>query len=103
MVRQTNVVEQYIRRAPGLLWHEQYIEADNIIFPFQGKFSGSRMLAFGCGPSIHEVISASAWYNEIHVAEYVGRNRKQVEQWRDKSPHAFNWMPYFETYASLEG
>ncbi len=68
-----------------------------------GDYQGIRLLDFGCGPSIHEVISAGAWYKEIHMADYLDRCREQVQNWIDKSPKAFKWTPFFQQYAQLEG
>ncbi len=54
------------------------------------------MLDYGCGPAIAYVISAARVATEVIFAEYTEKNRKAVQQWLDKEPTSWNWMPFFE-------
>ena len=56
----------------------------------------ARVLDFGGGPVIHDLISAAPSAEEIIFAEYSEENRKEVATWREKSPDAHDWSPYFK-------
>ncbi len=48
-------------------------------------------------------MSASKWYDEIVLSEYVESARDEVHRWMERDPNAFNWQQYFEHVAQLEG
>ena len=55
----------------------------------------ARVLNFGGGPSIYDLISAAPYAEEIIFAEYSEENRKEVAAWRERSSDAHDWSPYF--------
>ena len=55
----------------------------------------ARVLNFGGGPSIYDLISAAPYTEEIIFAEYSEENRKEVAAWRERSSDAHDWSPYF--------
>ena len=56
----------------------------------------ARVLNFGGGPAIYDLISAAPYAEEIIFAEYSEENRREVAAWREKSPDAHDWSPYFK-------
>ena len=56
----------------------------------------ARVLDFGGGPAIYDLISAAPYAEEIIFAEYSEENRKEVAAWRERSPDAHDWSPYFK-------
>ena len=57
-----------------------------------------RILDYGCGPVVCNIISAAGLpeVSEIVLAEYTERNRQAIQQWLDRDPSAFDWSPYFQ-------
>jgi len=55
----------------------------------------ARVLNFGGGPAIYDLISAAPYAEEIIFAEYSEENRKEVTSWRERSRDAHDWSPYF--------
>ena len=57
-----------------------------------------RILDYGCGPVVCNIISAAGLpkASEIVLAEYTERNRQALQQWLDRDPSAFDWSPYFQ-------
>ena len=56
-----------------------------------------RVLDYGCGPVVCNIISAAGLpgVSEIVLAEHTERNRWAIQQWLDRDPSAFDWSPYF--------
>ena len=64
----------------------------------------ARVLDFGGGPAIYDLISAAPYAEEIIFAEYSEENRKEVASWRERSPGAYDWSPFFRfVLQRLEG
>ena len=55
-----------------------------------------KVLDYGCGPVIANVISAASFATEIVLAEYTEEGRTAVRRWLDRDPSCFNWSPYFK-------
>ncbi|CAB1316960.1 unnamed protein product, partial [Coregonus sp. 'balchen'] len=45
-----------------------------------GKYRGQRLVEVGTGPTIHTLISACEYYDEIVVSDYVDSNRREIER-----------------------
>ncbi|KAJ7355134.1 hypothetical protein OS493_027923 [Desmophyllum pertusum] len=68
------------------------------------KRNDARVLNFGGGPAIYDLISAAPYAEEIIFAEYTENNRQAVEAWQYKSPDSHDWLPYFKFVVQiLEG
>ena len=63
---------------------------------FQTLPSGLKVLDYGSGPVVMNVISAATKASEIVLADYVGKNRKTLQKWLDEDSDAFDWSPEFE-------
>jgi len=64
---------------------------------------GFRLLEFGGGPTLYQLISASRRAGEIVFAEHADQNRVEVERWLAARDGAFDWRPYFDEVHRLEG
>ena len=63
-----------------------------------------KVLDFGCGPVIANVISAARVATEVVLAEYTEEGRSALRMWLEEDPNAFNWSPYFKyVVQTLEG
>ena len=55
-----------------------------------------KVLDYGCGPAIANVISAARVATEVIFAEYTEKNRTEINHWIENDPSAWNWGPHFE-------
>ena len=58
-----------------------------------------KILDYGCGPVIANVISAVGLMNlnvQCTLAEFTETSRKAVQQWLDGEQAAWDWTPYFK-------
>ena len=64
-----------------------------------------KLLDFGCGPVIANVISASQYVSDIVLAEYTPQSRILLEKWlKQDSSFTFDWSPHFKYIVqTLEG
>ena len=63
-----------------------------------------KVLDYGCGPVIINVISAATKASEIILAEYTEQNRKNLQEWLNGDATAFDWSTYFKfVVQELEG
>ena len=72
-------------------------------YNYQGRVQGHRLLDIGSGPSIHSVIPAAKWFDEIILTDFTHANREKQRQWLNKEPNRFDWTPYFKWYSKLAG
>ena len=62
------------------------------------------MLDFGCGPTIHGMISLTQHSPEIVLAEYLEKNRLEIHKWIKGDKDAFDWTPTIRhVVVELEG
>ena len=68
------------------------------------NFSELKVLDYGCGPVIANVISAASLASEIVLAEYTEEGRTALRRWLNRDPSSFNWSPHFKyVVQTLEG
>ena len=57
-----------------------------------GHDAGLTVLDFGCGPTIHGIISLAQYSaSEIVLAEYLEKNRREIHKWIQEDNDAFDW------------
>ena len=62
------------------------------------------VLDFGCGPTIHGMISLVQYSPEIVLAEYSEKNRMDIHKWMKGDRDAFDWTPMIRhVVVELEG
>ncbi|GAA3389451.1 hypothetical protein GCM10020369_39620 [Cryptosporangium minutisporangium] len=55
---------------------------------------GRPMLFFGVGPTLHHVFAAAPVASEIHLADYLPANLREIQRWIDRDPAAHDWRPF---------
>jgi hypothetical protein len=63
----------------------------------------ARMLEFGGGPTIYQLISPAARAGSIDFADYLDSNLDEVRRWLDGSDDAFDWTAFFARSLVIEG
>jgi hypothetical protein len=62
--------------------------------------AGGRMLEFGGGPTIYQLISAAGRRREIHFVDYLEDNLAEIRRWLGAQPGRHDWAPF--TLRALE-
>ena len=79
---------EYFYREPD---HETIPAYQEIFGQFKDK--SLKILEFGGGPSLLQMLIAAPKASEIVFADFVLQNRQEVQQWMQRDPRAFNWRP----------
>ena len=71
---------------------------------YQPPAGGAKLLEFGGGPVVSNLISAAPKCREIVFGEFEADNRDGINLWLRKDPSAFNWELFFSyVVGTLEG
>ena len=63
-----------------------------------------KVLDYGCGPVIANVISAAGLHPDIILAEFTASSREVIQQWLTNPQMGWDWSRYFEYVVhTLEG
>lgn len=79
-----------------------YMESLRKIYSL-GEVKGKRIIDIGCGPTIHCVIPAAKWFEEIFLADFSQTNLDVVQKWLARDSGSFNWRTHFEFFAGKDG
>ena len=85
--------------------HEFYLTCLHRFFKsYQPPVGGAKLLEFGGGAVLTNLISAAPKCKEIVFGEFEEDNRDAVSLWLSKDPSAFNWQLFFSyVVGTLEG
>ena len=61
------------------------------------------VLFFGVGPTLHHVFLAAPHASEIHLADYLPANLREIERWLACEPGAHDWRPFVRYTLQCEG
>ncbi|XP_052371028.1 nicotinamide N-methyltransferase-like [Oncorhynchus keta] len=75
---------------------------ETVLFLSSGKYRGQRLIEVGTGPTIHTLISACEYYDEIVVSDYVDSNRKEIEKWLKAEEGCLDWNTHLQYVCDLE-
>jgi NNMT/PNMT/TEMT family len=64
---------------------------------------GEPVLLFGVGPTLHHVFLAAGKASEIHLADYLPANLREIERWLERDPEAHDWRPFVGYTLECEG
>jgi hypothetical protein len=64
---------------------------------------GRPVLLFGVGPTLHHVFLAAPHASELHLADYLASNLREVERWLAREPGAHDWRPFVRYTLQCEG
>ena len=57
----------------------------------------------GCGPTIHNVMPAAKWFDEIILSDYTPANLEALTKWLNKDKDAADWTQFFKYFSKLDG
>ena len=86
-------------------YHEFQLRSFHQFFKsYQPPAGGAKLLEFGGGAVVSNLISAAPKCKEIVFGEFKEYNRERVKHWLKKDPSAFNWHLFFAyVVGTLEG
>ncbi len=61
-----------------------------------------RAIDFGCGPALYTSMAIAPCVEELHLADYLPANLREVRRWLEDEPGAHNWDVYFRGVLELE-
>jgi phenylethanolamine N-methyltransferase len=61
-----------------------------------------RAVDFGCGPALYSAIALAPYVQELHLADYLPANLREVQRWLNDEPGAHDWDVYFRGILELE-
>jgi len=61
------------------------------------------VLYFGVGPTLHHVFLAADRASEIHLADYLPANLREIERWLSREPDAHDWSAFVRYTLEREG
>jgi hypothetical protein len=64
---------------------------------------GEPILFFGVGPTLHHVFLAAGKASEIHLADYLPANLREIERWIARDADAHDWRPFVRYTLECEG
>jgi hypothetical protein len=64
---------------------------------------GVPVLLFGVGPTLHHVFLAAPHASELHLADYLPDNLREIERWLEREPGAHDWRPFVRYTLQCEG
>jgi hypothetical protein len=64
---------------------------------------GEPILLFGVGPTLHHVFLAAEKASELHLADYLPANLREIERWIERDPSAHDWRPFVRYTLQCEG
>lgn len=63
----------------------------------------SRILDFGCGPTLYASLAAVERAREIHIADYFSANLDAIQGWLQGREERFDWSAFTRAILELEG
>ncbi|XP_007940226.1 phenylethanolamine N-methyltransferase [Orycteropus afer afer] len=68
-----------------------------------GEVSGRSLIDIGSGPTIYQLLSACAHFEDITMTDFLEVNRQELGRWLREEPGAFNWSAYSQHVCLIEG
>jgi SAM-dependent methyltransferase len=65
--------------------------------------TGSTILEFGCGPTLHHVLPFSRKAAYVHVADLLPSNLEAIRRWQSRDPSAHDWRTFTGRVQQFEG
>jgi hypothetical protein len=62
----------------------------------------TRAIEVGCGPTLHHACSFVPYVEELHLADYLPDNLREIEKWLNQATDAHNWEIYLRGILELE-
>lgn len=68
-----------------------------------GEVSGQALIDIGSGPTIYQLLSACAHFEDITMTDFLEVNRQELGLWLREEPGAFDWSVYSQHACLIEG
>ncbi|XP_004591294.2 phenylethanolamine N-methyltransferase [Ochotona princeps] len=68
-----------------------------------GEVSGRTLIDIGSGPTVYQLLSACAHFEDITMTDFLEVNRQELELWLREEPGAFSWSGYSQHVCLIEG
>ncbi|XP_038609583.1 phenylethanolamine N-methyltransferase [Tachyglossus aculeatus] len=68
-----------------------------------GEVRGRSLLDVGSGPTVYQLLSACAHFEDITMTDFLEVNRQELWAWLRQDPGAFDWSPYSRHVCLIEG
>ncbi|XP_076839643.1 indolethylamine N-methyltransferase-like [Brachyhypopomus gauderio] len=68
-----------------------------------GRYKGQRLIEVGSGPTIHTIISACEYFQEIVLSDFADNNRQEIVKWLKNETGCFDWKPIIQHVCAIEG
>lgn len=68
-----------------------------------GEVSGRTLIDIGSGPTIYQLLSACAHFEDITMTDFLEVNRQELRLWLREEPGAFDWSVYSQHVCLIEG
>ncbi|XP_012517249.1 PREDICTED: phenylethanolamine N-methyltransferase [Propithecus coquereli] len=68
-----------------------------------GEVSGCTLIDIGSGPTIYQLLSACAHFEDITMTDFLEVNRQELGLWLREEPGAFDWSTYSQHVCLIEG
>uniref|UniRef100_A0A9L0TMX4 Phenylethanolamine N-methyltransferase n=1 Tax=Equus caballus TaxID=9796 RepID=A0A9L0TMX4_HORSE len=68
-----------------------------------GEVSGRTLIDIGSGPTIYQLLSACAHFEDITMTDFLEANRQELGLWLREEPGAFDWSVYSQHVCLIEG
>lgn len=68
-----------------------------------GEVSGRTLIDIGSGPTIYQLLSACAHFEDITMTDFLAVNRQELGLWLREEPGAFDWSAYSQHVCLIEG
>uniref|UniRef100_A0A8C4XDQ8 Zgc:64002 n=1 Tax=Erpetoichthys calabaricus TaxID=27687 RepID=A0A8C4XDQ8_ERPCA len=73
-------------------WRLFHIDSSfSILLFLTGHITGKLLIDIGSGPTLHNALIASEYFQEIIMSDYVECNRKEIEKWLRRESGAHDW------------
>ncbi|XP_020853291.1 phenylethanolamine N-methyltransferase [Phascolarctos cinereus] len=68
-----------------------------------GEVTGHSLIDIGSGPTVYQVLSACAHFEDITMTDFLEVNRQELGVWLRQDPGAFDWSLYSQHVCLIEG
>ncbi|XP_005394372.1 PREDICTED: phenylethanolamine N-methyltransferase isoform X1 [Chinchilla lanigera] len=68
-----------------------------------GEVTGRTLIDIGSGPTVYQLLSACAHFEDITMTDFLDVNRRELGRWLREEPEAFDWSAYSWHACLMEG
>ncbi|XP_044530315.1 phenylethanolamine N-methyltransferase [Gracilinanus agilis] len=68
-----------------------------------GEVTGHSLIDIGSGPTVYQLLSACAHFEDITMTDFLEVNRQELGVWLRQDPGAFDWSHYSQHVCLIEG